>query len=106
MLTFCGKRRQEAVLPGSKRRLHIWRSTLSPVIIVIISKAEASGKQDFVNWQTAFRPPIACQSRDLTRCYSLYNILEGFDVGILKLRKIILNVIVEIDLMNKITWTV
>ena len=37
--------------------------------------------------------------------YSLDNILERFDVGILKLGKIRLDVVVEIDLMITITWT-
>ena len=37
--------------------------------------------------------------------YSLDNILERFDVGILKLGKISLDVVVEIDLMFAITWT-
>lgn len=54
--THSSKRCEEIILPGSKRWLGIWRSTLASIIIVIISKAEANDKQDF-----------ACDSRLLSR---------------------------------------
>ena len=40
--------------------------------------------------------------RDVTSYYPLYNILKGFDIGILKLREIGLDVVVEIDLIVEV----
>ena len=42
------------------------------------------------------------RGRDETNYYPLYNILKGFDIGILKLREIGLDIVVKIDLIVEI----